>query len=194
MEEQLNIAEIAGHSNESTAWLFLKEVSSDLLEHGLCPIDPYRVAITDEGHFSLTRTGTAIHEGFGAPEYAEGQPSEKDVVWSLGATAFFIVMGRQVMNGKGGKGQQEHSRLPYLRSAWPELSELVQHCLRYDPLQRPSLQEVHDKAEQQYERCTIEIRRGPKLKESIFPSTKECGNSDQELAFWPETMHPKKKQ
>lgn len=188
MEEQLNIAEIAGHSNESTAWLLLKEVSTDLLVHGLCPIDPYRIVITDEGLFSLTRTGTAIHEGFGAPEYAEGQPYEKDVVWSLGATAFFIVMGRQVMNGKGGKGQQEHSKLPYLRSAWPELSELVQHCLRYDSSQRPSLQEVHDKAEQQYERCAIEIRRGPKLKETAKPSATKCNNNIQELAFWPEAM------
>ena len=193
MEEQLNIAEIAGHSNESTVWLLLKEVSTDLLKHGLCPIDPFRITIADDGHFSLTRTDTAIHEGFDAPEYIEGQRSEKEVAWSLGATAFYIVMGRQVMNGKGGKGQQEHSRLPYMRSAWPELSELVQHCLRYDPSQRPSLQEVHDKAEQQYERCVIDIRRGPKLKENTLPSTKECGNNDQELAFWPEAMQPKKK-
>ena len=192
MEEQLNIAEIAGHSNEATTWLLLKEVSADLLEHRLCPIDPYRITIADEGHFSLTRNDTAAHEGFDAPEYAEGQPTEKEVVWSLGATAFFIVMGRQVINGKGGKGQQEHSRLPYLRSAWPELSELVQHCLRYDPMQRPSLQEVHDKAEQQYERCAIEIQHGPKLKESDSPATKECDSCDLELAFWPEAMQPKR--
>lgn len=194
MEEQLNAAEIAGHSNELTAWRLLKEVSDNLLEHGLCPVDPYRIALVEGGHFALMRTDTPVIEGFSAPENATSQPTEKEVVWSLGATVFHIVMGRQVMNGKGGKGQQQHSRLPYLRSAWPELSELVQHCLRYDPMQRPNLREVADKAAQQLERCTLDLRRGPKLKENATPAAATSDHDAQQLAFWPEAMRPNTKQ
>lgn len=186
MDERLTIAEVAGHGNEPTAWRILRDVSADLLDQGLTPVDPYRIAIEDDGQFHLSRTDDSHNPiGFEAPECAANPLTESGVVWSLGATVFYVVMGRQVMNGKGGRGQQKNSKLPYLRSEWPVLSELVQHCLRFDPTQRPTLQEMHEAAMQQCNRCSEEIRRGPKFKET---APKILTDKDVEPDFWPEAM------
>ena len=182
-----NIAELGGHCNELTAWQVLKEVSEALFHEGLRPIDPYCIEISDDVHFSFGAK-LANHEGFDAPEIAENQLTESGVVWSLGATVFFIVTGRQVMNDRGGKGQKESSKLPYMRSEWPELSELVQQCLQFNPVRRHSLQQVHDKALQHYQRCMDEVRKGPKFKTVGKTSQIDADLAGQELAFWPESM------
>lgn len=188
MEEKIYTSELSGHCNESTAWQILKETSETLIHKGLHPIDPYCIEIRDDGHFSLDlAAASANHNGFDAPETTENQLAESGSVWSLGATVFFIAMGCQVMNGKGGKGQQESSKLPYMRSEWPELSELVQQCLQFNPVRRPSLQQIHDKAMQQHQRCMDEIRKGPKFKNKGKTSSSEI-DFGQDLAFWPETM------
>ena len=188
MEEKIFASELSGHCNEPTAWQIFKEVSEALLRKGLCPIDPYCIEIGDDGHSSLASAiESASHNGFDAPEATENHITESEAVWSLGASVFFVVMGCQVMNGKGGKGQQESSKLPYMRSEWPELSELVQHCLRFSPVQRPTLQQIHEKASQQYQRCIDTIRKGPKLKIAEKASPTET-DLVQDLAFWPETM------
>ncbi len=190
MDERITIAEIAGYGNESTAWRMLMEMSDDLLRQGLAPLDPFRVVIEEDGHLNLSRTGqSSSNNGFEAPEWAEDRWTEPGLVWSLGATVFYVVMGRQVMNGKGGRGQQKSSKLPYLRSEWPELSELVQHCLRFDPVQRPSLREIHDIATQHYSRCLDLIRQGPKYKPS---ETQVQTDEGQEPDFWPEAMKNQK--
>lgn len=189
MEEKIYTSELAGHCNELMAWQVLKEVSEILLQKVLRPVDPHCIEISDDGHFLLVSySASACHNGFDAPEAAEGQFAEPSVVWSLGASLFFIGMGHQVMNGKGGKGQRESSKLPYMRSEWPELSELVQQCLHFNPARRPSLQQVHDKALQQYQRCMDEIRRGPKFKTMGKASQTETDLEGLDLAFWPETM------
>lgn len=190
MEEKTYVSELAGHCNELAAWQILKEVSKAFSRMGLRRIDPYCIEIGDDGHFSLSsETELAKHNGFDAPEAAGSQMAESGVVWSLGATVFFVVMGCQVMNGRGGKGQHESSKLPYMRSEWPEMSELVQQCLQFNPVRRPSLQQIHDKALQQHQRCTDEIRKGPKLKTTGKTTTTET-DLGQDLAFWPETMQP----
>lgn len=189
MEEKINTSELAGHCTELAAWQVLKEVSEILLQKGLQPVGPHCIEISDDGHFMLvSNAALASHNGFDAPEVAEGQLAESSVVWSLGASLFFIGMGHQVMNGKGGKGQRGSSKLPYMRSEWPELSELVQQCLQFIPARRPTLQQVHDKAAQHYQHCIDEIRKGPKYKTSVNTSQTETDHAGQELAFWPETM------
>lgn len=189
MEEKIYTAEIAGHCNEPTAWRILKEMTESFMRHGLSPIHPYCIVIEDDGSFSLAHVKVqACHEGFNPPEYTEQSVNEASIVWSLGATVFFLVTGRQVMNGKGGKGQQRSSKLPYLRSEWPELSELVQQCLHYEPKRRPTLVEINEKAREQYDRCLKEIKHGPKFKDNINSSQGNHSLEDKDLSFWPETM------
>lgn len=190
MKEQPNIADIAGRCNEPTAWHLFLEISDDLLEHGPDAVDPYRIIINNDGHFSLLRTSMGHYDSFDAPEIGVGQPNETNeanAAWSLGATAFFVVMGRQVMNDRGSKGQKASSKLPYMRNTWPALSELVQRCLDFIPENRPSLQDIHKLSEKECNRCDDDIRRGPKFKESPSTVTSKL-HTDTEPSFWPETM------
>lgn len=186
--EKRYASDIAGHCNEPTAWQILKEVSQQIIERKQLIANPYIIEIGDNGHFALSPTETQP-SGFDAPEVATAPRTEASVVWSLGATLFYVVMGRQVMNGKGGEGQSETSKLPYMRSEWPELSELVQQCLRYQPRQRPGLQQILDKASKQHDRCLGEIRRGPKFKKNSENAIDGTINAADEMAFWPESMH-----
>lgn len=188
MEEKTYASELAGHCNETTAWRILKEVSGDLIHNEIRPVNPFCIEINDDGHFALAAEQTTHRDSFDAPEHSENRLNEAEAAWSIGATLFYIVMGGEVMNGKGGKGQHESSKLPYMRSEWPELSELVQCCLHFNPSQRPSLQEIHKKAERQYQRCLDEIQRGPKIKVKEPSSPSGETNDEHKLSFWPETF------
>lgn len=188
MEEKRYTSDFAGHCNELTAWQILKETSEQLIERKQLVVNPFIIEIGEDGHFALMPSETQV-AGFDAPEANEKHRDKASVVWSLGATLFHIVMGRQVMNGKGGTGQKEASRLPYMRSEWPVLSELVQQCLRYQPMQRPSMQQIQAKATEHYNRCLEEVRRGPKFKKASNPSADGTINAKNDMAFWPETMY-----
>ena len=188
MEEKRYTSDLAGHCNEPTAWQILKEVSQQQIERKPSLVNPFIIEIEENGRFTLLSAETQVL-GFDAPEVDGTHRTEASDVWSLGATLFYIVMGRQVMNGKGGAGQNENSRLPYMRSEWPLMSELVQQCLRYHPSQRPSLQQILDKATEQYNQCMEEVRRGPKFKKTSDFTFDGSNNATNDMAFWPETMH-----
>lgn len=187
MEEKRYASDIAGHCNEPTAWQILMEVSQQLIERKQLIVNPFIFEIEEDGHFMLLSSETQL-SGFDAPEAIDGQHTETSAVWSLGASLFHIVMGHQVMNGKGGAGQSENSKLPYMRSEWPVMSELVQQCLRYQPSQRPTLQQILNKATEQHNRCKEEVRRGPKFKK-VTDLADATINAADDMAFWPEAMH-----
>lgn len=188
MEEKRYISDLAGHCNEPTAWQILKEVSQQLMEHKHLVVNPFIIEIDENGHFTLMPADTQ-QPGFDAPATDDTNRDESSAVWSLGATLFYTVIGRQVMNGKGGTGQSEASRLPYMRSEWPVMSELLQQCLRYQASQRITLLQIHDIATKQYNRCMEEIRRGPRLKKNTDNTSEGTINAANDMAFWPETMH-----
>ncbi len=187
MEDKRYISDFAGHCNEHTAWQILKEVSRQLIDRKQLIVNPFIIEIGEDGHFILVPAETQ-QPGFDAPATDTISRDESNAVWSLGATLFFTVMGRQVMNGKGGAGQNEASKLPYLRSEWPAMSELLQQCLRYHASQRITLLQIHDIATIQYNRCMEEIRRGPKLKKNIGTASDGTINATNDMAFWPESM------
>lgn len=180
-------ADFAGHCNESAAWQILKEISGQLIEHKQRIVNPFLISIGDDGHFNLMPSETQ-QASYDAPEIGTTTRTESATVWSMGAVLYFLVMGREVMNGKGGPGQSRTSKLPYMRSEWPALSELVQRCLQYAPNSRPSLQEIHDIAAQNLERCRNDIKHGPKFKPAKQAQTNGANPTETELAFWPETM------
>ena len=186
MSEKLPISELAGHCNEATAWRILEEVSHQLMEGKQLIVNPSIIDIREDGHFALEATQEQ-QSGFDPHDVNANSRTEAGTVWSIGATLFYIVMGRCVMNGKGGEGQSETSKLPYMRSEWPEMSELVQQCLQFEPANRPTLQVIHDKAVQNLKRCQDDIRRGPKFK-STESKPNELETIEKDLVFWPERM------
>lgn len=187
MSEKTYTTDLAGHCNEPTAWKILKETSGQMMERQQLIVNPSLIAIEDNGSFTL-QPDTLQQSGFDAPETSHSDRTTASAVWSMGATLFYIVMGRQVMNDKGGQSQTATSKLPYMRIDWPELSDLVQQCLQYAPAKRPSLQQIHDKAVAQCTRCENDIKRGPKIKAVASPQ--HFDNTELELDFWPETMQP----
>ena len=187
MSEPIYISELAGHCNEVTAWRILKEASQQLIEQGQYIVNPSTIVIGDDGHFVLMPAKDP-RDGFDAPQGNADSRTAADAVWSLGATIFYVVMGRQVMNGKGGKGQTASSKLPYLRSKWPEISKLIQQCLQYDPILRPTLHDILDKSTKQYERCLTDIKRGPKFRPTRNTDSDTIESYYDALAFWPDNM------
>ena len=195
MDNTLYALELAGHCNETTAWKFLKDVSEALRANPTVPVNPTVIEIKDDGSFALaTQAASLSLEGFDAPESLQGNRSEASAVWSLAASLFYLVMGCQVMNGKGGVGQSESSKLPYMRSTLPLLSELVQRCLQYKPEFRPNLDEVNKLATRQYGLCMEALKRGPKFQEKSLDQEKQGSLESQSMEFWPEAMQPEKKQ
>lgn len=188
-EERMNAAEIAGHCNEVTAWKILREVSEQWLAHPVTGINPYRILIDESDLFCLAEVPETEHQvGFDAPEALKGSANEASQVWSLAASVFFIVMGRQIMNGKGGTAQHERSKLPYMRSEWPELSELIQNCLQFNPILRPSMKDLHTLAKQRHDICIEMVKQGPRIQHKA--STDPSALKAQDQNFWPEAMTP----
>lgn len=185
MNEKPTIADLAGHVNEPTAWNILKDLSEQAMERRQYLINPFLSEIREDGNFTLTSSASQ-QPGFDAPEVMHANQTEASAVWSLGATVFYAVMGMQVMNGKGGQSQTQNSRLPYMRSEWPEMSELIQQCLQFDPSNRITLKNIHNMSLQHYEQWLNQIKRGPRFKRTEQLLTTEI--SKQDLDFWPETM------
>lgn len=193
MEETLHASDLAGHCNELTAWRILRDVSDTLLTNTSLPVSPYLIEINDDGGFSITQTtGPTDTGGFAAPEQVKGTATEASAVWSLAASVFYIVMGCQVMNGKGGTAQHETSKLPYMRSALPLLSETIQQCLQFHPELRPSLREINTLATRQFDLCNDIVKKGPKIQEKKSQQDAAGTISGMELDFWPEVMQAKK--
>ena len=188
-DETLNASELAGHCSEMTAWRILMDVSQALQSDSSAPVCPALIAIQEDGSFTLTKPTESFElGGFAAPETHQGTATEACAVWSLAAAIFYVVMGRQVMNDKGGAAQHESSKLPFMRSSWPLLSETVQRCLNYHPEQRPSLAEIHELASQRYNLCIESIKKGPKFQEKKSGNDQNDSQTMRNLAFWPETM------
>lgn len=193
MEETLHASDLAGHCNELTAWRILRDVSATLLTNASLPVSPYLMEIDDDGAFSIAQTSEPVDVGgFAAPEQAKGAHTEASAVWSLAASLFYIVMGCQVMNGKGGVAQHESSKLPYMRSALPLLSETVQQCLQFHPELRPSMREINELAERQFNLCNENIKKGPKIQEKKSQQDASGNTSGMDLDFWPEVMQAEK--
>ena len=155
-------------------------------------VSPVHIEIKDDDGFALSHQTSTIMEGFVAPEALKDKGTEASTVWSLAATLFYLVMGCQIMNGKGGAAQQESSRLPYMRSSLPQLSELIQRCLSFHPEQRPTMKEINELATQQFSLCTEAVKKGPVIQEKRL----DTENQDDESSisdFWPESMRLNKK-
>ncbi len=195
MNHPITIEGLAGYCPEVTVWQLLCDLTEALGQTSIEALpsgcfDPARITISD-GRFQLSGAPAAPQlTPFDAPELstASGQAqSAASASWSLGALTFYLVMGCVVMNGQGGRGQHRSSKLPYLRPALPELSELVLHCLAYEPKERPTLAAIQETAERQLEACRKQIKKGPRVKPV---REQEQEKADRSISLWPEEMVP----
>lgn len=184
----------AGYCDELTAWQMIVDVATQVQspqgEDWRAPmeISPSCIAINGNG-FVLVPLQDCHDDAFVAPELIGGKTTatEKSAVWSLAATVFRMVMGCNIMNGRGGKAQKATSKLPFMRSEMPEMSRLVQQCLDYDASKRPTLAEVLATARENLECCKEELKDGPRMKPETASSTSAV---EADSSAWPEEMIP----
>lgn len=186
-----NAEGFAGYCDELTAWQMMADVARQVMDNGheaMADISPSRIAINGSG-FVLVPLQDCHDDAFVAPELINNrqQATEKSAVWSLAATVFRMVMGCNIMNGRGGKAQKATSKLPFMRSEMPEMSRLVQQCLDYDAGKRPTLAEMLAKAKENLERCKEELKNGPRMKPETASSTSAA---ETDSSAWPEEMIP----
>lgn len=186
MSTAIRIEEIAGYMPERYVWQMLYEVSS-LNNDSKVKINPSNI-LWDERHFSLAQADKPIARKndyqYEAPEVSQGNQSEKSLVWSLAATAFYMHLGCNVFNGRGGKAQEADSPIPYLRKELRDLSELLAQCLNYDAQKRPSLDELNHRAKAQLDKC-LSLPHSRKRKGEKSNSVKDVAIDD----FWREEMN-----
>lgn len=172
---------IVGYCSEHTAWKFLHDVAAGLAHiHGKGyvhhDIKPSNILITDNG-FAIGDFGACHKAGchdkgvedddtshaFSAPEWS---PDKKHIVprsdiWALGASVFQMIMGVHIFSGRGGQAQKKDTPIPSLPKGRysKDLSDLICSCLAFSLEERPSADDVAQKALQKLNTYVRQERR-----------------------------------
>lgn len=186
MTRTITLSDIAGYVTERTVWQMMLDLSRVCDYAKLNNIVSQAVIITDS-NFQLQNTEVSDNtrcRAFLAPEsFSNGtNKSKASGIWTLGALAFYAITGMYVFEGKGGETQTKDTEIPCLSSAHAsrELSELIRRCLSYSPQERPTKEEIEQKAQSALAQ-TVQPR-----KRLSSQSGKSYGSSL--IKFWPEEM------
>lgn len=186
MTKSITLCDIAGYATERMVWQMMLDLSGLCNSGQLNNIGSQAVIITGS-NFQLQNTEVSDNtrcRAFLAPEsFSNGtNKSKASGIWTLGALAFYAITGMHVFEGKGGETQTKDTEIPCLSSAHAsrELSELIRRCLSYSPQERPTKEEIEQKAQSALAQ-TVQPR-----KRLSSQSGKSYGSSL--IKFWPEEM------
>lgn len=157
--------QLAGLCPEKTVWRFL----SDMARSGPDgPLDPNCVRMDQSGHFR--QDGRGKDPRFLPPDSGDGS------VWSIGAVAYFLVMGAPVFGGYGHELQKACTAIPAIppRRCSRDLDVLIRRCLDFDSGKRPSLKEIAEEASRD--------RSFTRARKNMF------GHTVVDDSFWKEEM------
>ena len=188
MSERMTIRDIAGFCPEEAVWKMLADVSFFLLKEVNCyrltpdsiVIDgkTFMVAEDEDCQSPLTE--------FLAPEQDNREKTEAvQMVWSLGAVAYFMATGHIVFGGHGSSYQKEHPSvvLPILPKDLHKLTPVLQKCLNYTPDKRIRLNDLKEIALKGLNACEKEQRR--QVDSTAKKTVKEVKSIGEK---WPEEM------
>lgn len=181
------ISQLAGYCQPAAAWRLLSSLPRQMRELKCYVVTPANVLIDDDGFVFHPLQNYETGSPFCPPEVVSGaKPDEQSGVWSLAATIFQLVMGRMMMNNRGGQVQRPRSKVPFMRSHddWAPLSLLVQRCLHYQPSMRPSLADIEALARQQYDYWRQRESQPPAPKATTDATANRLPDSE----LWPEEM------
>ena len=188
MSKTITLSDIAGYATEKTVWQMMLDLS------GLCDSDRLNNigadAIVISGNRFQLQNPKVLNDShgtaFSAPEYFNNGTGQNDAsgIWALGSLAFYAITGMNVFEGKGGETQTKETDIPRLSSAHAsrELSMLICRCLSYSPQDRPTKEEVEQKA-----KAALALPVQP-CKKLSNQTGKSYGISL--IKFWPEEMVP----
>lgn len=189
MKRELTLNDIAGYATERMVWQMLLSLSEHFKAGHYAPVSPLDIIL--EGNKFGVKSPKASTEqearSFSAPEsFHRGseEASEASCVWTLGALAFYLIMGISVFEGKGGETQEEDTEVPRISSvhASPSLGAMIGQCLSFLPSSRPSLEEIRHQAQ-----AALRVEAVPR-KRLLMQSGKSY--KDSLVKFWPEEMMP----
>ena len=186
MTKTITLNDIAGYATERAVWQMMLDLSMFCDSGKLNNIGSQAVIITGS-NFELHNTEVTDNisgRAFSAPEsFSNGTDKSKaSGIWTLGALAFYAITGINVFEGKGGETQTKDTEIPRLSSAHAsrELSELIRRCLNYSPQERPTKEEVEQKAQSALSQPVLPRKR------LSSQTGKSYGSSL--IKFWPEEM------
>lgn len=171
MNERLTIQEIAGFCPEEAVWKMLADVSNFLSKE-------------DAGYQLGADTIVVVGDQFMVTG-EKTHTTKEEMVWALGATAYFAATGHVVFGGHGFSYQQEHPHvaLPMLPKMFQSLTSVIHRCLCYNPSDRMSMELLRLSAEKGLAACSQRHRL--KAKPVAEPTTEKqyC-----QVEKWPEEM------
>lgn len=159
-----------GKFTEADAWRFIRDVASGLaFLHAMNPpvihqdIKPDNVMVGENGDFMITDFGVSTHVkstlrksmsaafssagtiAYMAPERfgKDNTPIMANDVYSLGATVFEMLTGDTPFGDDGGLVQRKGAEVPELQGAFsPQLKKVVDKCLKTNPWERPTAEQL----------------------------------------------------
>ena len=179
-ETKIYLHDIAGFCPEEAIWKMLADVSSFMLQEPANRVlSPDSIVV--DGDVFLLAAETPSPEGK-RPETDDIWGN--DLVWSLGATAFFAATGHVLFGGHGYRYQREHPQvvLPSMPKAYQALTPLVQRCLCAEPSERISLKQLCAEARRGHVTCAQQQR--------TKAAVRRVANTQHSTAKerWPEEM------
>lgn len=173
--EKGSIMKSVGKMSEKDAWRLLRDVASGLswLHNMNSPvihqdIKPDNVMIGANGDFMITDFGVSTHLkstlrksmsaafssagtiAYMAPERfsKDNTPIMANDIYSLGATVFEMLTGDTPFGDDGGLIQMKGAEVPELKGDYsPQLKEVIARCLRTNPWERPTAEQLEKYAE-----------------------------------------------
>lgn len=170
-----SILKDVGNFTEEQAWHLLRDVASGLAWlHGMNPpvihqdIKPDNVMVADNGDYMITDFGVSTHLksalrksmssafssagtiAYMAPERfaKDNTPIMANDIYSLGATTFEMLTGDTPFGDDGGLIQKKGAEIPDLKGEYSDqLKKVVQKCLKTNPWERPTAEQLEKYAE-----------------------------------------------
>ena len=188
MTKTITLSDIAGYATERAVWQMMLDLSGICDSSKLNNIGPQAVIVTGS-NFQLQDTEVSDNSNgraFSAPESFSNDAGQNEAscIWTIGALSFYAITGMNVFEGKGGETQTKDTEIPRLSSAHAsrELSDLIRRCLSYSPQERPTKEEIEQKAQSA---LTQPVQPRKRLSSQ---AGKSYGSSL--IKFWPEEMVP----
>lgn len=188
MSERMTIRDIAGFCPEEAVWKMMADVSEFLLKEENCyGLTPDSIVL-DGNTFMVETDGDCKSPSieYLAPEQDnEGKTETAQIVWSLGAVAYYMATGHIVFGGHGGNYQKGHPSvaLPVLPKGIQALTPVLQKCLCYAPEERIKLKELKELVQKGLNACEKKQRR--QADSTAKEPVKEVNNIGEK---WPEEM------
>ncbi len=144
---KITLSNIAGYATEKTVWQVVKYLLEKWQNGEITFIDPNMTEVTQDGFSTVQTLEIPLSETFTSPD--SDCKTEAAFAWSLGALMFYLLLGKEVLEGKGGRIQTKDTLMPRVSSSHCsiEMSDIIYSCLSFSIEKRPSIKYLKDKVD-----------------------------------------------